>query len=79
LNPDYLLPIEIAERKKTSFDVGSGIRKLVLDNLTCNGNTEIAELKKIWSQTFKHNAEKSYFFSYPTFDNAIAKRGETHR
>lgn len=75
----HLLPVEIAERKKTSFDVGSGIRKLVVDYLTRNDNTEIAELKKIWSQTFTHDAEKSYFFSYPTFDSAIAKRGGAHR
>jgi len=75
----YLLPTEIAKRKKTSFDVGSGIRKLVVNYLTRNGNTEIAELKKIWQQTFEHDAESTYFFGYPTFDAAIAKRGESHR
>ena len=75
----HLLPAEIADRKKTSFDVGSGIRKLVVNYLTRNGNTEIVELKNIWNQTFAHNADKSYFFSYPTFDSVIAKRGETHR
>lgn len=74
-----LLPVEIANRKKTSFDVGSGIRKLVVNYLTRNGNTEIAELKKIWQQTFTHDADNTYFFSYPTFDAAIAKRGEAHR
>lgn len=75
----HLLPVEIVDRKKTSFDVGSGIRKLVVNYLTHNGNTEIVELKKIWSQIFALDADKPYFFSYPTFDSVIAKRGETHR
>ncbi|MGR5145599.1 asparagine synthetase B family protein [Photobacterium alginatilyticum] len=75
----HLLPPEIANRKKTSFDVGSGIRKLVVTYLTRNGNMEIVELKKIWQQTFTHDADNTYFFSYPTFDAAIAKRGEYHR
>ncbi|MDX1279584.1 asparagine synthase-related protein [Shewanella colwelliana] len=74
----YLLPVEIADRKKTSFDVGSGIRKLVVNYLTRNGDKEIVQLKKIWSQKFTHNAENPYFFSYPTFDRVISKRGETH-
>ncbi|WDP92401.1 MAG: hypothetical protein HUN04_22830 [Desulfobacter sp.] len=75
----HLLPAEISNRKKTSFDVGSGIRKLVVNYLTRNGNTEIVELKKIWQQIFTYDADNPYFYSYPTFDTAIAKRGETHR
>ncbi|MFT5706037.1 MAG: asparagine synthase (glutamine-hydrolyzing) [Oceanospirillaceae bacterium] len=75
----HLLPAGIANRKKISFDVGCGIRKLVVDYLTRNGNTEIVELKKIWQQKFTHNPENTYFFSYPTFDAAIAKRGGVHR
>ena len=75
----HLLPVEIANRKKTSFDVGSGIRKLVVDYLTRNGNTEIAELKEIWQATFTYDVDDPYFFSYPTFDSAIAKRGGAHR
>lgn len=75
----HLLPAEIANRKKTSFDVGSGIRKLVVDYLTRNGNTEIAELKEIWQGTFTYDVDDPYFFSYPTFDSAIAKRGASHR
>ncbi len=75
----HLLPAEIANRKKTSFDVGSGIRKLVVDYLTRNGNTEIAELKEIWQGTFTYDVDDPYFFSYTTFDSAIAKRGASHR
>lgn len=76
---EHLLPVEIANRKKTSFDVGSGIRKLVVSYLTRNGNEEIVELKKIWQETFTHDIDNPYFFSYPTFDIAIAKRGVGHR
>ncbi|GHA62421.1 asparagine synthetase B family protein [Photobacterium aphoticum] len=75
----HLLPTEIAIRKKTSFDVGSGIRKLVVTYLTRNGNMEMVELKKIWEQLFTHDVDNTYFFSYPTFDAVIAKRGDTHR
>ena len=75
----HLLPDTITYRKKTSFDVGSGLRKLVVNNLTGNGMTEMAELKAIWQHAFKHDVEDKYFYSYPTFDVAIAKRGHCHR
>jgi len=75
----HLLPIEIANRKKMSFDVGSGIRKLVVNYLTRNGNSERAELKKIWRGIFSYNATNTYFSSYPIFDTAIARRGESHK
>ncbi|WP_075187694.1 asparagine synthetase B family protein [Teredinibacter haidensis] len=75
----HLLPAEIAFRKKTSFDVGSGIRKMIVNHLTRSGNSELSELKKIWQKMFSNHANNPYFFSYPTFDTAIAKRGETHR
>jgi asparagine synthase (glutamine-hydrolysing) len=75
----HLLPVEITNRKKVSFDVGSGIRKLVVSHLTFNGNTEITELKDIWRQKFSNDVNNPYFFSYPTFDTAIAKRGDVHR
>ncbi len=75
----YLLPDTITNRKKTSFDVGSGLRKLVVNNLTRNGMTEIAQLRAIWQQVFKYDVKEKYFYSYPTFDAAIAKRGHSHR
>ncbi|MEC6815013.1 asparagine synthase-related protein [Photobacterium toruni] len=75
----HLLPTEIANRKKTSFDVGSGIRKLVVSYLSRNGNMEIVELKKFWQQIFTYDTNNPYFFSYPTFDTAIEKRGVTHQ
>lgn len=74
-----LLPEEVADRRKTSFDVGSGVRGLVVNYLTRNHRTETEELKHIWKDRFGHDANDPYFFSYPTFDAAIAKRGETHR
>lgn len=75
----HLLPTEIANRKKTSFDVGSGVRKLVVSYLSRNGNMEIVELKEFWRQIFTYNADNPYFFSYPTFDTVIAKRGVSHQ
>lgn len=74
------LPNEIIERNKMSFDVGSGIRKLVVEYLTRNGKTEKEKLKDIWINHFRNNlSNNSYFHSYPTFDSAINKRGFIHR
>ena len=75
----HKLHIEITERKKTSFDVGSGIRKLVVQFLTRNGRKEIDELKVMWEQIFPFDADNGYFYRYPAFDDAIAKRTEVHR
>ncbi|MCK8045322.1 asparagine synthase-related protein [Shewanella sp. 1CM18E] len=75
----HLLPAEIANRKKTSFDVGSGVRKLVVSYLTRNGNMEIFELRGLWQQAFTYDVNNPYFSSYPTFDAVIATRGVAHR
>ena len=73
------LPYEISNRQKMSFDVGSGIRKLVVEYLTRNGKTEKVELKKIWSKLFTTTRCKDeYFHSYPSFDKIIGKRGTSH-
>lgn len=74
------LPKEIIERKKTSFDVGSGIRKLVVEFLTKSKATERASLKKIWSKYFDASlAHKPYFSQYPVFDKSINTRGINHK
>lgn len=74
------LPIEIIERNKISFDVGSGIRKIVVEYLAQNGKTEKEQLKEIWSKHFQYNLSDNYYFhSYPTFDKAIEKRGTSHK
>jgi asparagine synthase (glutamine-hydrolysing) len=74
-----VLPSEILQRRKTSFDVGSGIRREVVRYLRRNGKSERAELKAVWEQYFTHDASESYFHAYPAFDDAIDRRGETHR
>ncbi|MRT94657.1 asparagine synthetase B [Ancylomarina sp. 16SWW S1-10-2] len=75
-----ILPNEISDRKKVSFDVGSGIRKMVVEFLTANGEVEQEALKKIWSKYFHESLSDNYYFhSYPTFDSAIAKRGVVHK
>ena len=74
------LPSEIAERKKMSFDVGSGIRKMVVEYLTQNGKTEKEQLKEIWNKHYENSlSDNFYFHSYPTFDKAVEKRGISHK
>lgn len=74
------LPYEISERKKMSFDVGSGIRKMVVEFLTRSGKTEKEQLKEIWNKHFQNSlSDNFYFHSYPTFDKAIEKRGISHK
>jgi asparagine synthase (glutamine-hydrolysing) len=76
---DYL-PAEIWGRKKVSFDVGSGIRRLVVNHLIRNGKTERTELKQVWDNLFEFRFPKHEFFhSYPTFDTVISKRGITSK
>lgn len=73
------LPNEIAERIKTSFDVGSGIRGLVVKYLTQNNVEEKNSLKKIWSKYFPESiSDNFYFHKYPIFDKYIVKRGVLH-
>lgn len=74
------LPNEILGRKKMSFDVGSGIRKMVVEYLTRSGKTEKEQLKEIWNKHFENSlSDNFYFHSYPTFDKAIEKRGISHK
>jgi asparagine synthase (glutamine-hydrolysing) len=74
-----LLPPEILKRKKTSCDVGSGIRAMVVLYLTRNGRTEREELLDIWRSHFQFDASEQFFHSYPVFDVAIDNRGVAHR
>jgi len=73
------LPNKILERKKVSFDVGSGIRGLVVDFLTKENTSEKEKLKNIWKKYYNYNfenlSENEYFHSYPSFNDAIARRG----
>jgi asparagine synthase (glutamine-hydrolysing) len=75
---DYL-PQEIIERPKTSFDVGSGVRAVVVKFLRRNGRSEREELRYIWQQQLDINSTDPFFHSYPAFDAAIDRRGESHR
>lgn len=74
------LPKEITNRTKTSFDVGSGVRKLVVEYLTKDNKTERESLKEIWSKYFDENtSENSYYHKYPVFDKSITKRSINHK
>ena len=72
------LPSEILHRRKTSFDVGSGIRSQVVQYLRRNGRSEREELRQIWNELFAHGDSNPYFHSYPVFDAAIDHREEAH-
>lgn len=74
-----VLPPEILHRRKTSFDVGSGIRRAVVRYLRRNGRSERTELQKVWESLFRYDSSEPYFHAYPVFDAVIDRRGETHR
>jgi asparagine synthase (glutamine-hydrolysing) len=74
-----VLPPETLHRRKTSFDVGSGIRSELVRYLRRNGRSEREELRQIWNELFHHKSSEPYFHVYPVFDAAIDARGEAHR
>jgi asparagine synthase (glutamine-hydrolysing) len=74
-----ILPHEVLHRRKTSFDVGSGVRSQVVSYLRRNGRSERDELRDVWRKHFTFDAGSPYFHAYPTFDAAIDVRGATHR
>lgn len=74
-----ILPEEVLWRKKTSLDVGSGIRRLVTSYLGQTDNSERQVLKQIWESIFSMDSNHPYFSAYPVFDFAIDQRGEVHK
>ena len=74
------LPASITARKKVSFDVGSGLRGMVVRYLMANFPSEIDGLRQVWTALYPgFDADDPHFHSYPVFDSAIARRGERHR
>ena len=74
-----VLPPDALHRKKTSFDVGSGVRGEVIRHLRRNGRSEREELRDVWLEQFTFDASNPYFHAYPVFDAAIDARGLGHR
>jgi len=74
-----LLPTDVLHRRKTSFDVGSGVRAQVVEHLRRRGGTERAALQRIWRRSFSFDPAHPYFHAYPAFDAAIDRRGASHR
>lgn len=74
-----VLPPAVLNRKKTSFDVGSGIRGEVVRHLRRNGRSEREVLRDVWQEQFAFDASNPYFHAYPVFDAAIDARGVGHR
>lgn len=77
-----ILPKEIINRKKISFDVGSGLQKIMVKLCKNKNIDEKTYLKKIWNNHFSKNlsliANDIYFFSYPQFDDVIKTRGNKY-
>ncbi|MCL1080195.1 asparagine synthase [Parashewanella spongiae] len=73
------LPKEVTDRPKVSFDVGSGIRQMVVKYLKRNGRSEREELQEIWEQHFNRTSTNDYFHRYSVFDDAIDRRGSSHQ
>ena len=73
------LPAEIINRKKVSFDVGSGLQKLMVEFCINKNISEKDYLKEVWHNHFSANlasiSEDPYFWSYPQFDKVIDNRG----
>jgi asparagine synthase (glutamine-hydrolysing) len=74
-----VLPSDTLHRRKISFDVGSGIRGMVVRHLRRNDRSERKELKTVWAQFFGNHPNDPYFHEYPVFDAAIDRRIEVHR
>lgn len=74
-----VLPPRIISRLKTSFDVGSGVRAMIVTYLRKNGKSERSQAKKLWKEQFNFDESLDYFHSYPVFDKAIDRRGSRHR
>ncbi len=74
-----LLPPEVGDRRKVSFDVGSGVRGKVVSFLQRGGRSERAVLEDTWRRHFDMDAQHPWFHAYPVFDHAIDRRGATHR
>lgn len=74
-----VLPPDVLNRKKTSFDVGSGIRGEVIRHLRHSGRSEREVLRHVWQEQFAFDASNPYFHAYPVFDAAIDARGVGHR
>jgi asparagine synthase (glutamine-hydrolysing) len=76
------IPKEISNRQKVSFDVGSGIQKIMVEICKEKNITEEEYLKNIWNSFFKNILstvkEDDYFYSYPAFNHVIPLRGNKY-
>jgi len=78
----HLLPHTIAQRRKLSFDRGTGLQKMVHARCTQSGHSEKSHLAALWryhfGQTLGQFEHHPYFWSYPAFDPFIETRGDKY-
>ena len=77
-----ILPVEVSQRPKVSFDRGTGIQEQVINYCKAQNLNEQEYLKQVWR---KHSApslssweDTPYFHSYPAFDKFIQSRARKY-
>ena len=77
-----ILPAEISQRQKVSFDRGTGIQLHVIQHCMAANLTEKAFLKRMWQKHFStslsSHEDEPYFHSYPAFDKFISARAKKY-
>jgi len=77
-----MLPAEISQRQKVSFDRGTGIQKHVIQHCMAANLSEKAFLKRVWqthfSASLSAHEDDPYFHSYPAFDEFISARAKKY-
>lgn len=77
-----ILPDEISQRPKVSFDRGTGIQEQVINYCKAKSLSEHEYLKQVWRKHFAPSLssweDASYFHSYPAFDKFIGLRAKKY-
>jgi len=77
-----ILPTEISQRRKVSFDLGTGIQRQVIMHCKKENISEKEYLLRQWQQHFSSTLSACkghpYFWSYPAFDKFSDRRANKH-
>lgn len=77
-----ILPAEISQRPKVSFDRGTGIQEHVINYCKTQKMSEQEYLKQVWRNHFAQSLlpqeDNPYFYSYPAFDKFIQSRARKY-
>jgi len=77
-----ILPVEVSQRGKVSFDLGTGIQRQVIMHCKRKNLSEKEYLLRQWQQHFSSTLsacnDHPYFWSYPAFDKFSDRRASKH-